>query len=92
MEVVKLDVTDSASIAAAAAQCGDTNILVNNAGIARITNSTLNPELIDSTREIFETNFYGVIRTSQAFAPVLALNGGGAIVNVLSSNQAQSGR
>ena len=84
VEVVKLDVTDPASISAAAAQCSDTNILVNNAGIARITSSTLDPKIIDSAREIFETNFYGVIRTSQAFAPVLAANGGGAIINVLS--------
>ena len=36
------------------------------------------------SREIFETNYYGMIRTTQAFAPVLAKNGGGAIINVLS--------
>jgi NAD(P)-dependent dehydrogenase (short-subunit alcohol dehydrogenase family) len=36
---VKLDVTDPASIAAAATQCGDTTVLVNNAGIARLTSS-----------------------------------------------------
>lgn len=84
VEVVKLDVTDQASIAAAAAQYGDTSILVNNAGIARLTNSTLDPAMIGSAREIFDTNFYGVIRMSQAFAPVLAANGGGAIINVLS--------
>ena len=40
--------------------------------------------MIDSAREIFETNLYGTIRVSQAFAPVLAANGGGAIINVLS--------
>jgi NAD(P)-dependent dehydrogenase (short-subunit alcohol dehydrogenase family) len=44
----------------------------------------LDPALIDSAREIFETNFYGMVRASQAFAPVLAANGGGAIVDVLS--------
>jgi NAD(P)-dependent dehydrogenase (short-subunit alcohol dehydrogenase family) len=38
----------------------------------------------DNAREFFETNFYGIIRASQAFAPVLSANGGGAIVNVLS--------
>ena len=36
------------------------------------------------SREIFETNYYGVIRTTEAFAPVLDRNGGGAIINVLS--------
>jgi NAD(P)-dependent dehydrogenase (short-subunit alcohol dehydrogenase family) len=81
---VRLDVTDPASIAAAAKQCGDTTLLVNNAGIARLTSSVLDPEMIKGTREIFETNFYGTVSVSQAFAPVLARNGGGAIINVLS--------
>lgn len=83
-DIITLDVTDPASVAAAAARCMDTTILVNNAGIARITKSTLDPEMIDSAREILETNFYGLIRTSQAFATALARNGGGAIVNMLS--------
>jgi NAD(P)-dependent dehydrogenase (short-subunit alcohol dehydrogenase family) len=83
-EVIKFDVTDPASIAAAAAQCGDVTLLVNNAGIARLTTSTLDPAIIDSTREILETNLFGVIRATQAFAPALTANGGGAIVNVLS--------
>jgi NAD(P)-dependent dehydrogenase (short-subunit alcohol dehydrogenase family) len=81
---VKLDVTDPDSVAAAAAQCSDTTVLVNNAGIARLTSSTLDSAMIDVAREIFETNFYGTIRLSQAFAPILAKNGGGAIINVLS--------
>jgi NAD(P)-dependent dehydrogenase (short-subunit alcohol dehydrogenase family) len=81
---VRLDVTDPASIAAAATQCGDTTVLVNNAGIARLTSSTLDSAMIDGAREIFETNFYGTILVSQAFAPILAKNGGGAIINVLS--------
>jgi NAD(P)-dependent dehydrogenase (short-subunit alcohol dehydrogenase family) len=54
---VKLDVTDPASIAAAATQCDDTTVLVNNAGIARLTSSTLDSAMIDGAREIFETNF-----------------------------------
>lgn len=81
---VKLDVTDPASIAAAARQCGDTTVLVNNAGIARLTSSTLDSAMIEGARNIFETNFYGTILVSQAFAPILAKNGGGAIINVLS--------
>jgi NAD(P)-dependent dehydrogenase (short-subunit alcohol dehydrogenase family) len=85
VEVIRLDVTDPASIVTAADQCGDTSILVNNAGIGRITNSTLEQEMIESARELFETNFYGVIRMCQAFAPALAQNGGGAIINVLSN-------
>ncbi len=81
---VKLDVTNPASIAAAAAQCGDTTVLINNAGIARLTSSTLDSTMIEVTREIFETNFYGMILVSQAFAPILARNGGGVIINMLS--------
>jgi NAD(P)-dependent dehydrogenase (short-subunit alcohol dehydrogenase family) len=81
---VRLDVTDPDSITRAAANCPDTTLLVNNAGIARILDSTLDPGVVDMAREIFETNFYGVIRVSQAFAPILRRNGGGAVVNVLS--------
>ena len=40
--------------------------------------------MIDNAREIFETNFYGIIRASQAFVPILSASGGGAIVNALS--------
>jgi NAD(P)-dependent dehydrogenase (short-subunit alcohol dehydrogenase family) len=81
---VRIDVTDPVSVAAAAEQCADTTLLVNNAGIARVMESTLDPALIGTAREIFETNFYGVILTTQAFAPVLQANGEGAIINVLS--------
>jgi NAD(P)-dependent dehydrogenase (short-subunit alcohol dehydrogenase family) len=81
---VKLDVTDAASVAAAVAACADTTLLVNNAGIARIAPSMLDGDFIAMAKELFDTNYYGVARVSQAFAPVLAANGGGAIVNVLS--------
>src|SRR4051794_25958017 len=56
---IKLDVTDPDSIAAAATKCHDTTILVNNAGIGRINTSMVDPALIDSAREVFETNYYG---------------------------------
>lgn len=80
---VKLDVTNPDKVAAAAARCGDVNLLINNAGLAKVI-GFLDPASIDAARAIFETNFYGLIRMSQAFAPILATNGGGAIVNVLS--------
>jgi NAD(P)-dependent dehydrogenase (short-subunit alcohol dehydrogenase family) len=81
---VQLDVTDEASIKAAAAQCSDTTLLVNNAGIATLMNSPLDPNMIELSQHLMETNYYGVIRTTQAFAPILAANGGGAVINVLS--------
>ena len=82
--LVKLDVTDQDSVATAAAQCRDVSLLVNNAGIAKAMESILDPALIESAREIFETNFYGLIRMTQAFAPLICAKTGGAIVNVLS--------
>jgi NAD(P)-dependent dehydrogenase (short-subunit alcohol dehydrogenase family) len=81
---VKIDVTDPASVSAAAARCTDVTLLVNNARIGRVNTGVLDPALIDSAREIFEINFYGMVRVSQAFVPVLSANGGGAIINVLS--------
>jgi NAD(P)-dependent dehydrogenase (short-subunit alcohol dehydrogenase family) len=81
---VKLDVTDPDSVHQAATRCGDVTLLVNNAGIAGLNSGALDQGLIDSARQIFETNFNGGIRMAQAFTPVIAANGGGAIVNVLS--------
>ena len=81
---VKFDVTDAAAVAAATLRCNDVTLLVNNAGIGRADAGALDPAVIDNARETFETNFYGIIRASQAFAPVLSANGGGAIINVLS--------
>ena len=80
---VKFDVTNPA-IAAVAARCNDVGLLINNAGIGRVDASALDPAVIDNAREIFETNFYKIIRASQAFTPVLSANCGGAIINVLS--------
>ena len=74
---VKLDVTDPVAVAAAAVRCNDVTLLVNNAGIGRVDAGALDPAVIDNAREIFETNFYGIIRASQAFAPILSANGGG---------------
>jgi len=81
---VQLDVTDPASIAAAVARCGDVTVLVNNAGIGRVLEGPLDSRMEAQSREIFETNYYGIIRATQAFAPILGKNGGGAIINVLS--------
>jgi NAD(P)-dependent dehydrogenase (short-subunit alcohol dehydrogenase family) len=81
---VKIDVTDETSVAAAAAQCQDTTLLVNNAGIGIVLDGALDTGMIELSRQMMETNCYGIVRTAQAFAPILAANGGGAVVNVLS--------
>lgn len=80
---VRLDVTSGEEVARAAELAPDVTLVVNNAGIARVK-GFLEADSIATTREIFETNFYGPVRVSQAFAPILKKNGGGAIVNVLS--------
>ncbi|PLP98157.1 SDR family oxidoreductase [Cupriavidus pauculus] len=81
---VMLDVTDPASVAAAAEMAKDVTVLVNNAGIAEITGSPFSDLAEDHARRIFETNYYGVMRVTRAFEPRLPNDGRGAIVNVLS--------
>jgi len=78
---LKLDVTNAADVAAAAALAGDVDLVINNAGILR--GAPLLAGEIDVHAEM-ETNFFGTLAVSRAFAPVLKRNGGGALVNVLS--------
>jgi NAD(P)-dependent dehydrogenase (short-subunit alcohol dehydrogenase family) len=80
---VKLDVTKPEQAAAAAALAGDTTLVINNAGIARVM-GFLHPEAMDNVRDMYETNVFGVINVTRAFAPVLKENGGGGLLNVLS--------
>jgi len=79
---VALDVTDVSQVAAAAAELGDVEIVVNNAGVGNA--STALTATLDAARAEIEVNYLGLVSTTQAFAPVLAANGGGAFVNVLS--------
>lgn len=84
VHAVRLDVTRAEEAQAAAESCRDVNVLINNAGISR-GSSVLALGGMDAARAELDTNFYGPWRMSQAFAPVLAAQGGGAIVNVLSA-------
>ena len=83
VHALQLDVTKPDEIAAAARQAADVTLVINNAGIAQL-GGFLAEDSLAVTRRIFETNFYGVLNVSQAFAPVLKANGGGALLNVLS--------
>jgi NAD(P)-dependent dehydrogenase (short-subunit alcohol dehydrogenase family) len=80
---IRLDVTAPAEVAAAAAACGDVEIVVNNAG-AMLTTPVLAEKSEDALRQEMEVNVFGMLAMSSAFAPVLAANGGGVIVNMLS--------
>jgi NAD(P)-dependent dehydrogenase (short-subunit alcohol dehydrogenase family) len=81
---VKIDVTNLNSVRAAANRCGDVTLLINNAGIGVVSAGALDPDYIDLAQQMTETNFYGLVRASQAFAPGIIRNGGGAITNILS--------
>jgi len=83
VEVIRLDVTKPEDVAAAAARAGDVTLVINNAGVGH-QGGFLAPDSEEVTRRQFETNFFGMLRMSKAFAPGLATNGGGALLNVLS--------
>ncbi|WP_439693136.1 SDR family oxidoreductase [Curtobacterium sp. SP.BCo] len=83
VEVLPLDITDQASIDAAAAAASDVTLLVNNAGIA--TTGSLVRDPLDDVRREMDTHFWGNLAMVRAFAPVIERNGGGGIVNVLSA-------
>ncbi|MFF4623112.1 SDR family oxidoreductase [Nonomuraea jabiensis] len=77
---LRLDITDPASVAAAAAAAPDVKIVINNAGIS--TGANLVTGDLDTIRREMDTHFYGTLNVIRAFAPQLA---DGAILNVLSA-------
>ncbi|MGX1547873.1 SDR family oxidoreductase [Streptomyces adustus] len=79
---LRLDVTDEEQVAAAAATAGDVSIVINNAGVAG--GPSLLEGSFDGARREMEVNYFGTWAVSRAFAPVLAANGGGALVTMLS--------
>ncbi|MDN3354493.1 SDR family oxidoreductase [Actinomadura sp. DC4] len=80
VEVLRLDITDPEQVAAVAAAAGDVTLLVNNAGVC--TNQNLVTGDLEKIRLEMETHYFGTLAMVRAFAPVLARNGGGAILNV----------
>ena len=83
VHALRLDVNNADDIAAAVALIPDVTLVINNAGIAQ-PGGFLAQDSEEVARRIFETNFFGVLRVSKAFAPLLKANGGGALLNVLS--------
>ena len=77
---LRLDVTDPADVVAAATAATDTEVLINNAGIGGARSLLTSPEA--EIRETYETNVFGPLLLVRAFAPILARNGGGAVVDV----------
>jgi len=82
-EVIELDITDQAAVDAAAALATDVDVLINNA--ADTAGGNLVTGDLAAIRSTMDSNYYGTLAMIRAFAPILARNGGGAILNVLSA-------
>lgn len=80
---LRLDLLDHESVLAAAATARDVTLVVNNAGIS--TGATLVTGDLAEIRRELDTHFWGTLDVIREFSPVLAANGGGAVVNVLSA-------
>ena len=83
LTLLPLDVTDPESIANAVKASGPVDVLVNNAGIGGIGAFEATP--MDTTRELFDTNTFGVMAMTQAVVPQMRSRRSGVIVNVTSS-------
>ncbi|MFF8096286.1 SDR family oxidoreductase [Streptomyces sp. NPDC016675] len=80
VEPVPLDVTDDDSVTGLAERARDVDLVINNAGVLHPA-----PLLTGELAQVlatFDTNVYGPLRVARAFAPILAGNGGGALVNI----------
>ncbi len=84
--VADMDVTDDASVAAAFEQAlqkyGKIDVLVNNAAIFGV--GLLEAFSIDRIRQLFEVNFYGILRTYQAVLPGMRRERSGLVINITS--------
>lgn len=83
VEAIELDITDHAAVARTASQCADVSLLINNAGVNQMSAFVAGANM-DAARAEMEVNYFGTLAVSRAFSPVLANNGGGAMINMLS--------
>lgn len=81
---IALDVSKPEQIEAAATQCQDVSILVNNAGLFSMQTLMKAPDLSNARAEM-EVNYFGPLAMCRAFAPILAKHKESAIANVLSA-------
>ncbi|MEP7453498.1 SDR family oxidoreductase [Phyllobacterium sp. SB3] len=83
LQILPLDVTDTASVARAVANAGPLDALVNNAGVGML--NVLEGVDIAKARELFETNVLGAMTVTQAVLPGMRARKAGVIVNISSS-------
>jgi len=86
LRVLALDVTDQASVdravAAALAEAGGLDVVINNAGIAALgVTEAFTPEQFE---QIFDVNVYGVVRVNRAVLPAMRQQRSGLLVHVSS--------
>jgi NAD(P)-dependent dehydrogenase (short-subunit alcohol dehydrogenase family) len=82
---LRLDVRSLDEVRAAAEAAADATILFNNAGVvSHMGHEFTDPAWLEASRQEHEVNVVGTLAMTQAFAPVLARNGGGAVVNIAS--------
>ncbi|MCV7420566.1 SDR family oxidoreductase [Mycobacterium yunnanensis] len=79
---VPLDITDDAMVAEVARVAADVDVLINNAGTVTFQNLVTGD--LGAIRLEMATHFWGTLSMTRAFAPILARNGGGALLNVMS--------
>jgi NAD(P)-dependent dehydrogenase (short-subunit alcohol dehydrogenase family) len=82
-KAIALDITNPASVAAAVEQAGEVTLLINNAGSA--TGADLLHGDLGQIRLEMDTHYFGTLSVIRAFAPQIAANGGGSILNILSA-------
>lgn len=79
---IKLDITRQDQILAVAKKASDTDILINNAGVAEYISLLDGP--MDMVRRDMDVNYYGTVNMMRAFIPVLEAKGEAVIANVVS--------
>lgn len=86
LQIVELDVTNEASITALVAQFkaqGEhLDVLINNAGVMYV--GITEAYSVAQVQEQFDTNFFGVVRTTKAFLPFLKTATDGLVINISS--------
>jgi len=78
---IEVDLTNVATIEAAAKQASDVQLVVNNAGVLK-TSSPFDDDVFDSLAFEIDVNVAGLLRIARAFAPILKANGGGAFAQL----------
>src|SRR3984893_13235888 len=86
VESIAMDVNDDMSVTEAVGsvlgKAGKIDILINNAGYS--LGGGLEETSVTEAQQLFETNFFGVLRVTQTVLPSMRQNGHGRIVNISS--------